>query len=271
FPERFHIPVKGFFKLKLNDTHFIYLEGHYTSFITRRLFWHGVKGFEYESVRVFMKIIGSCGVFMDIGANMGYYSLIAARVNPNMKIIAFEPFPDALTAFRRNIDRNDFRNIEIEEIALSDQQGETKLFYRINTDFPDELQLAGNNTMVKFNDNRTETITVKTTTLDRYTKDKNLDRLEVIKIDTETTEYLILSNGKEVIRKFRPVVICEVLCGFHEQELQNLFDPLDYEIYRVEDVGLVKAADLISEKGENFDYYFVPVEKKDWINQFVKN
>jgi FkbM family methyltransferase len=268
-PERFLFPVKGFFRLHIGKGQFIWLEGHYTSFITRRLFWHGIKGFEYYSVLIFKELIKKSMVFFDIGANLGYYSLIAEKVNPRTTIYAFEPFPDAIKALERNIKKNGFQKIHVVPLALSDKSGENTLYYRVIIDFPETLQLAGNNSMVNFRDDRDKQVKVETQTLDNFVENLNPGSIDLIKIDTETTEYTILSNGVNAINRFRPVILCEVLPGKFEQKLEDLFLELRYRFYRVEKGGvfLVPGLEVVGE--EENDFFFVPEEKIDWMEQFI--
>ncbi|MCF8368090.1 MAG: FkbM family methyltransferase [Bacteroidales bacterium] len=268
-PERFRFPVCGFFKVKIPNGKHIQLEGQYTSFITRKLFWSGISGFEYNSVDIFLELIKSSKVFFDIGANIGYYSLLASKVNPGLEIFAFEPFPDAIAALKRNISQNMFGNISIISTALAAKTGEDTLFYRINDDFPRGLQLAGNNSMVNFKDNRNQTVDIKTQTLDEFVTQHKIESLDFIKIDTETTEFMILSNGIEALKKFRPIILCEVLPGHHEKKLEALFLSLDYVFCRVHKSGVTLQQKLNVVGEDENDFFFIPKEKAGVIRPFL--
>ncbi|MCD4696322.1 MAG: FkbM family methyltransferase [Bacteroidales bacterium] len=269
-PERFLFPVCGFFKLRISNFCSIYIEGHYSSFITRKLFWQGIRGFEFDSVSIFLDIIKKSNVFFDIGANLGYYTLLAKAVNPDVKVYAFEPFPDAIKALENNIIKNKFENIKIVKTALADKMGEDILYYRINDDFPEGLQLAGNNSMVDFKDNRDQKAVIKTQTFDFFVEQNNITSLDFIKIDTETTEHLILSNGKKSLQKFRPLILCEVLPGNNEKQLEELFISLEYVFCRVckSGVTLLQKLQLLG-KEEN-DFFFVPKEKIEVIKPYIR-
>ena len=270
-PERFLFPVCGFFKLNIAPSTFINIEGHYTSFITRKLFWNGITGFEYDSVVIFKELIKKANVFYDIGANLGYYSLMAEKINPDIKVFAFEPFPDAIKAFKRNISKNNFQHIHIVPVGLADKFGEDTLFYRINVDFPDGLQLAGNNSMVNFKDNRNKQIQIKTQTLDSFADSQNHASLDFIKIDTETTEFIILSNGMKTIQTFRPVILCEVLPGNNEYKLEAFFTSLNYLFFRVEKGGVILLPKLEVVGDDENDFFFVPKEKIEIMDHFIIN
>jgi FkbM family methyltransferase len=262
-PEDYLFPVAGFFKLRITKTQHIWLEGHYTSYITRQLYWHGIKGYEYDSVELFKVCIKKANVFFDIGANLGYYSLIAEKINPGVSIYAFEPFPDAIKALERNIERNQFRNIHVIPIALSDQNGEDVIYHRVIPEFSHHLQLTGDNTMVNFADRRNKQVKIITQTLDNFVEMLNPGSIDLIKIDTETTEYIILSNGLDAIRKYRPIIMCEIIPGKYETRIKELFAGMGYLFYKVEKGGLAFLPVLEVKGQDKSDFFFVPKEKEN--------
>ena len=73
-------------------------------FIQRRLYFLGT--YEPEQVTVWMKLAEQASVIMDVGANVGLYSLTAAAANPTATIHAFEPTPEMVARFQTNIDLN---------------------------------------------------------------------------------------------------------------------------------------------------------------------
>jgi FkbM family methyltransferase len=74
-------------------------------------------------------------VVWDVGANVGFLTLIAARlVGPNGQVVAFEPLPSNCEAIRRNLALNQMVNVEVVGVALSDEVGSAKLdVYRART------------------------------------------------------------------------------------------------------------------------------------------
>ena len=63
--------------------------------------------------------------------------------------------------------------------------------------------------------------TVTSTTLSNYVKAKKINKIDLIKIDTEGTEVDILSSGKDIITQFQPIIICETLFNRIEDELDT--------------------------------------------------
>ena len=87
-PEKIRIPPSGVMTLK-TDSGKIKMATNQTSYLTQLLFWNGYKKFEYSEI--FEKLSKSTNLFLDIGSNIGYYSLLGAKSNPKMKVFAFEP------------------------------------------------------------------------------------------------------------------------------------------------------------------------------------
>src|SRR5436190_4468237 len=142
-PEKFKIPVNGIFTVKGNDISSFKMVTNPTNAVTKFLFWGNVEGFEYHAVKVFIRLARTSGVFFDIGANIGYYSLLSEKINPELEIYAFEPMPSAFDFLQQNIQLNEFKNIHAIRLAISDVGGKA-VFYSIkNRKFAEFPQLTG--------------------------------------------------------------------------------------------------------------------------------
>jgi FkbM family methyltransferase len=269
-PARYQFPVLGFFKIRVNGNASFYMEGHLTSYITKVCFWHGIKGFEYDSARIYCDLVKNMQLFLDIGANIGYYSLLAASISKKLNVIAFEPFHDAYAVLKSNIAYNGFKNIKAEETALSDKKGDATLYYTINKDFPDyKYQLGGRNSLIKYDNNLTGKIVVPTTTLDDYAIRNGIDEADLIKLDTEATEYFILKGAEKLIKKCRPLIQCEVLTGSNEVKLEEFLLLLGYGFYQVNADGLHLKSSLKDSLKHKNDYFFIPGGKEHLITPFL--
>jgi hypothetical protein len=78
---------------------------------------------------------------------------------------------------------------------------------------------------------------VAVTTLDRYARERGLERLDLMKIDTEGNEDEVLAGAEELFARSRPFVICEVLKGLTEDRLNAWFEGRRYRFYRLEAKG----------------------------------
>src|SRR5690606_37268699 len=100
-PEKIKIPPSGILKVKIANGRALQLYTNQTNYLTQLLFWQGHANFEYTSI--FLKLIQKVSTFYDIGANIGYYSLLAAAQNKEVKVVGFEPASGPLHYFKKNV------------------------------------------------------------------------------------------------------------------------------------------------------------------------
>ena len=82
------------------------------------VFWHNPATFEFTPL--FIELIQECNVFLDVGANLGFYSFLAEKCQPNITIHAFEPSNGAFYFLDKNKQHNKGKNTFVHKIALSD-------------------------------------------------------------------------------------------------------------------------------------------------------
>jgi FkbM family methyltransferase len=189
---------------------------------------------EPESTEVLRATLRSGDTFIDIGANVGYFSLLAsALVGAEGKIIAFEPNPPTFNALTQNIALNRCTNVTALAVGLSDRTGAAEL----QNDTPEN---AGAASLVPRASPNANTVLVQLDTLDRVLEMRQIESVSMIKIDVEGAEVVALRGALETLRRHRPSVLCEVSEYSLEQmgdSKQALFDLMD---------GLGYAADHIS-------------------------
>lgn len=126
-------------------------------------------------------------VFYDIGGNVGLVALHAAAV---CQTISFEPDPEFADRLRRNASLNPGRPFQIEQLALSDSDGEVTLF----TDGS-----AGNSPSLVRQRGEAGAVTVPTRSLDSVIASGDLPTPTVLKLDIEGAEILVLRGGREFL------------------------------------------------------------------------
>ncbi len=158
------------------------------------------KVYEPHVTRTLKNILKEGMVFLDIGANVGYFSLLASDiVGDSGRVISFEPFPENVKLLYLNSKLNCSTNITIYPLALGDDerlwfyggQGSNGNISRI----VDEMDVILSQTLVF------------SVSLDTFLK--NIDRIDVIKIDIEGAEYLAMKGAEKLIDKFSPIIISE--------------------------------------------------------------
>lgn len=183
--------------------------------------------FEPMTTAVINKYVRQGMTVLDIGANIGAHTLrLAKLVGEDGKVIAFEPMSWAFSKLERNIELNDFSNIIIEKIALSNvNQGRQSVYFR--TSWP----LDGDSS----NANKKEDVDF--ITLDEYIRIGSVGKVDFCKIDVDGYEYKVIEGGVNSIRKFKPVMIIEVgrytLENFGDslEDLIDLLASLGYSFY----------------------------------------
>jgi|WetSurMetagenome_2_1015567.scaffolds.fasta_scaffold138986_2 FkbM family methyltransferase len=198
----------------------------------KNLYWWGALAHEPETIRIFKNLIKDSSLFLDIGANIGYYSLIARALNPLTKIIAFEPVPFVHALCLKNIALNNFHDITVERFAASNGNGRTSLFLPNDT-----INSASLDSEFR---NNTKQIQVTTITLDSYIRSKKLPMPDLIKMDTERTEYLILQGMPQILEQGGPNIICEVLESCDADRLTDILLPFGYKFYFIVHDRLIK-------------------------------
>lgn len=142
---------------------------------------------------------------LDIGANIGLISLTMAKICKDGCVYAFEPDTVNFNRLKENVSRNKFNNLKLFNIALGDIQGSSKL-YRMEPSNP-----GMNRIMQETPGEEIPHELVNIETLDSLYKKGIFSRVDFIKIDTEGFELKILEGGRELIRKFRPVMFIEFI------------------------------------------------------------
>jgi|GEM_PF-3119393 len=171
--------------------------------------------FEYKQTQVFLSLVNESTIFYDIGANMGYYSLLTAVHGG--RAFAFEPSPEILQWLNVNIELNrNLKPITVVPEAVSDHDGTVTFFphregnFGVGKIFADKT-IATENSVVA------PSITVQSKTLDSVVEKYGAPNL--IKMDIEGAEYFVLKNPPELLRRTdAPVLLIE----FHEIAIKEL-------------------------------------------------
>jgi len=144
--------------------------------------------------------------FVDIGANMGTYTLFAAKkVGPHGTVVAIEPSSRDFTRLKDNVELNKITNVHLLQVAASNYDGEADLL--VATD-----EHSGHNTLGAFGYSvplqRKEKVRVMQ--LDHLVQQLQLTHLDVIKIDVEGAEYAVLQGATATIEQFNPSILLEL-------------------------------------------------------------
>ena len=162
--------------------------------------------YEPEVRRIFRTVLPLGGIALDIGANVGWHTLLmASLVGPSGRVLAVEANPALRQRLHDHLRLNRFRQVEVMPCAAADTEGMME-FYAPAANDPD----SGNGHVVELGPGgRGGTIRVEARRLDAIVVAAGIERLDLIKIDVEGFEWRVLRGGEETIAKFRPHIVFE--------------------------------------------------------------
>jgi FkbM family methyltransferase len=209
--------------------------------------------------------------FFDVGANIGYYSILGCKVNPDLKVWAFEPSKGAMYYMGENVEINDLQErIIVEALALSDVCGEIDFYEMRNLKFPKIYNLSGEHNIGTKKEKISYKTTVESITLDDYVNRKSIPDIDLIKLDTEGAENLILRGAGKTLRSHEPVIICETLFNKIEKELESIMRNYDYEFYNHTHDGLKNVKSIVRAKDNGVrNCFFIPRSKVQLVEEWV--
>jgi len=173
-----------------------------------------LKEYEPDVVRHFVSAIKPGDIVIDVGANIGYFSLVAARcVGEKGRVYAFEPDPTNFSMLARNVNANGFTNVVTIRKAVCAATGTAQLLQKkASTHSLFDHPLAPTKRSVQ----------VGTVALDDFLSTLSHEaqqRVTLVKIDAEGAEPLILEGLTSFIRrKSALTIICELIPGFYTRD-----------------------------------------------------
>jgi FkbM family methyltransferase len=193
--------------------------------------WLGT--YERQKSRAFGEAVRPGMVVFDLGANVGFYTLLAAAKTGNDgRVYAFEPLPRNVAFLRRHLAHNGFNNVAIVEAAVSDAPG-TAAFEEGSNSCQGRLGDSGR-------------LTVPTVTLDQMVLDGGIPPPEVIKIDIEGGEWHALSGARQVLRTHHPTVFLATHGARLHADCCSLLRELGYTMRGVDGSPVSETDELIA-------------------------
>jgi FkbM family methyltransferase len=193
-------------------------------------FFNTLYGSEIKIIKFLIKNFKDDDIFYDIGANYGFYVLLAQEFITKGEIHAFEPNPKIFKLLRKNSRLDIYKNTFLNEMALSDKTGETEFFDREISRHSGGSSLIKHQHFLKY-----KVIKVKTTTLDDYIL--NHKPPTIMKIDVEGEESLVLKGGLELLKKYSPMIIMEFLPDDLHREAVNILFNSGYRAFKIDNDG----------------------------------
>jgi len=209
------------------------ISGNTRDFIQRRIYYFGV--WEPNLTAFLRGRLREGDVFVDVGANIGYFTLLASRVvGRASKVIAIEASPTIFSKLLDNLKRNRAANVEAINVAASDCEGMAKVF--LSSDFN-----IGESTIFQKEGSRYE-CDVSAKPLDALIPPLHMANVRFVKIDVEGAEWLVISGMRDVLRRARSDVEIAVEIrpesvrdhGKSVKEVFAIFSDFGFFPYRIE-------------------------------------
>jgi len=166
--------------------------------------------------------------FYDVGANIGFFSLLGARlVGPSGRVVAFEVDPENASRLREHAERNAFSWLNVEETAAWSKSGAVS-FARCDPAMSPDRGLGS-----VVGSDGIGTISVKATSLDDYAQ--RFPAPDVIKCDVEGSEIEVFRGAQRVLTDKRPIIVCEVHSEENRLALIESFSQVAYQCMDCDD------------------------------------
>lgn len=243
-------------------------EGTTEDYIDRRVLYLGA--FE-KAEMFFLRDVSAGGVFVDIGAHKGLYSLFLSKYQE--QVHAFEPFPPVLSEFKRRVAANNVKNISIHPVGIGEKAER----------LPFESPGSNNMAMGSFaflTDGKTHDY-FEVVTGDEALRNSGVTSVDLIKMDIEGFERPALRGLAQTLKQSRPIVLFELTVRANNPklfgsmaEIVNTF-PSGYKFSVIKDLDLYTGAyELIpadsvinfTSKHEQHNIVAYPLEKEKRIS-----
>ena len=243
-----HLPRTGLTAIPLPNGRVLKLNASGDDWIPTQLFWRGWQGYEPEMTALFYQLALQAETVLDVGAHIGFFSLLASIVNPSAQVFAFEPLARIFARLNQNIALNGLTKVQTFCVAVGAQEGIAE-FYFPDEDTPVSSSLRSDMLTATLPAELIRHVPVPVVTLDRIVSDHNVAHVSLIKLDTERTEHEVLAGARATLERDRPDIICEVWPDAgNGRQLEELLHPLGYRFYQLRPEGVVARAEIIGDE-----------------------
>jgi FkbM family methyltransferase len=238
------VPPSGPHVVRLQDGLSFVYEADPCDIMARQVIWDDWSSWEITSRNALIPHFREARSVWDVGAYAGVYSMLACAVNPDLKVLAFEPVPRHASWLRANIAANRWEDrITVIDAAVSDHHGAVEL-----TVVDDDITASGLGVA-----REGSVIQVAAVRLDEFEQTP-----DVIKIDIEGHEVAALSTVAEMLSDRQPVILTECLNQTSLQDMMDLLSPLGYVLFHLAEEGPAHVWRSFEVPGGNANFVALP-------------
>jgi len=252
-------------KLTVKRERLVFVRGvrmrlHINDWIQQQLYFLRIYQSERYETFFWERLIQPGQTILDVGANVGYYTLLAAdRLGPNGVVYAFEPVNQNFHRLNDNLELNHFEHVIPVKYALGAEINRSVKIYLGQ----DEEWGMSSITEHSARSGHTEIIPVNT--LDHFVSEYGLSQLDILKMDVEGYEPLVLQGGMQALRKYKPVLLIELFNEilarqqFSCEDVFSVLEHIGYAAFAIEKNLHLRRLSVPEEGGM---IVFIPPERR---------
>lgn len=215
-----------------------------------------------------INLVSHCKVVVDVGANIGWYTLNLGKLKNVEKIYAFEPIPHTYSYLKEHIEMNEISIAEIHNLGLSNEVGEKDFYWT--------TEETGSSSMSNIRDRTDISLArCRVDKLDNFMKNKEA-KIDFIKIDVEGAELFVIEGAEKCIEKDHPIIFAELLrkwsakFNYHPNDVINLLKGKGYKPYIASHSGMLEISQIDTETVETNFFFLHGVNHLALIEQYAK-
>lgn len=225
--------------------------------------------YELPTVRFIRRLLRDRDTVFDVGAQIGYLTLMSKLARKEVTVWSFEPEKVNALKLRENLSINNFDMTHVVEKAVSNVSGSIRLYLSKDHNAGTHSTIPNASTI-----DVTRFVDLPAIRLDDFAKEQGISKLALIKIDVEGGELEVIEGAREVLRTLQPVVIAELSDAIQEsrgsttQEFKRILLDLGYLPFRIRNDG--RLTEVPVEAGHLMDNIaFVPKTKLDTYAELI--
>jgi FkbM family methyltransferase len=182
------------------------------SLVLHQLYWFGERGWEPQLLPWWRRCCGHASAILELGANVGYFTVQGAKAGPQARYVAVEPYPASARVCRANLELNRVESVELVTAAAVARPEAAAVELRVPADqlAAPTVAFVGADSELPERMRRRVTRTISVPAVDVRAL---LSGIDLLKLDVEGQEHALLAAGREHLRARKPTVFVEVLPG----------------------------------------------------------
>jgi FkbM family methyltransferase len=239
-----HLPRSGRVSTRLPDGQWARFWSRGDDNITSQIYWREWHGVEPEQTLLFELMARRARMTIDVGAHVGFYTVIAALANPAGRVYAFEPLERAYKRLATNIALNNLSNVRAHNVAVSDEDGWADFMHPVTASIPSSSSLS--HEFMETVGYELTTSSVRTVRLDSFLPRAERAECDLIKLDTESTETSVLLGMADLLSESHRTIFCEVLPAADAAAITRLLRPLGYRFFVLTHQGAEERPEVVA-------------------------